>query len=139
MQLQSCVKLKKLAVGGKPCLGIELLTTSVKSPKASPLSTELILTARSRICDGAGWSMALRTRRRASTAGSRRQGRSSPFTLRCVRGELYTDRTRRIERERKRETEFSPLPEFRAPSSTGWMSEDAKQIEYCLRRGGVFR
>lgn len=42
------------------------LTTSLRSPKASPLSTELILTARSRMCEGAGWSMARRTRMRAS-------------------------------------------------------------------------
>lgn len=42
------------------------LTTSVKSPNASPLSTELIRTARSRIPSGAGWSSALRTSERAS-------------------------------------------------------------------------
>lgn len=42
------------------------LTTSVKSPNASPLSTELIRTARSRIPGGAAWSIALRTSERAS-------------------------------------------------------------------------
>lgn len=45
---------------------ILMRTTSVRSPRASPLSTELIRTARSRIPCGAGSSSALRTRDRAS-------------------------------------------------------------------------
>lgn len=43
-----------------------VLTTSDKSANASPLSTELMRTARSRMVGGAGWSRACRTRRRAS-------------------------------------------------------------------------
>lgn len=41
-------------------------TTSVRSARARPLSTELMRTARSRMPEGAGWSRALRTRERAS-------------------------------------------------------------------------
>lgn len=41
------------------------LTTSVRSLNASPLSTELMRTARSRIPDGTVWSIAFRTRLRA--------------------------------------------------------------------------